>query len=169
MPAFPIWYPRAREILATLNHPNTRSIFDRRAIEHLFGIQKRQAIRLLKEKLGGHRFGQNFMVDRATVVEFVENAIKHGGVAEAIKQERYRQEKKDETEMIQTAKRGTTFQPDSIPSGDEGLPEEVQVLGPGQLLINHQGAADLVARMHRVLTRAGKNFSAFQKLIEGRP
>lgn len=166
MPAFPTWYPRAREILKTLNHAGSPSLFDRRAIERLFRVQKRQAIRLLKDELGGYRLGQNFVVDRAKIIEYVEKAIKGGGVAEAIESERTAREKLEEAEKKRAAAKGTEFEPNQSAAGEaDRLPAAAEVLGPGQLLIHHQGAKDLVSRMYEILTYAGQHFPNFQKLV----
>lgn len=164
MPAFPTWYPRAPQILETLNDPDAPSLFDRRAVERLFRVGKRQAIRLLA-KCGGYPFGQNFVADRGKIIQFIQGTIKGGGVAEAIEQQRCAREKLADVERKRAAFEAR-IQPDPAQPEGDGLPSAVRVLAPGQLLIHYQGATDLLARIAELTEGAGKNYPRFRKLVE---
>jgi len=72
MPAQPLWIERLPDLIAQVTQPDAPTWWDRPAIETLFGLRRRQAIALLG-KLGARRFGTGFVVERSTLLRFLEH------------------------------------------------------------------------------------------------
>src|ERR1700674_3923113 len=72
------WLGRAEEILEVLSEMRSPKI-DRPAIEELFQLQRRAAITLMKQAGATGCRGSEFLVDRRTLIKWVENIYKVEG------------------------------------------------------------------------------------------
>ena len=70
MPQLPLWYRRVPEILGRLKTPGMPPVLDRPAIEALFAVRRRQAIRLLGAAQG-YQIGKTFVVERQALIDFL--------------------------------------------------------------------------------------------------
>ena len=77
MPQLPLWYWRLPEIVRHLKTPGMPPILDRPAVEELFRVSRRQAIRLLGAAKG-YQVGKTFIVDRQALIEYLESIEKSG-------------------------------------------------------------------------------------------
>ena len=167
MPKLPSWYVRVPEILAQLRSPETPPVLDRSTIEELFGLRRRQAIRVLGG-LQGFQIGKTFVIERQVVVEFLEGLENSGIAPEA------RARKRRVAEAIQeVAARAAARQvevhaaPEAFRRTAANLPAGIEVVAPGKLQISYQGAEELLAHIVELVTAASNDFAAFQKLCEG--
>ena len=72
MPAQPLWIERLPDLLAEVQNTAAPLWWDRPAIERLFGLRRRQAIALL-HTLGAEPVGTGLVIDRSTLIRFLEN------------------------------------------------------------------------------------------------
>ena len=72
MPAQPSWHLRVPEIRAALASPASPPFLDRPAIEKLFGLRRRQAIRILTA-CGGYQVGKTFLISRDALLSYLED------------------------------------------------------------------------------------------------
>src|SRR5437870_10420459 len=88
MPAQPSWHLRVPEIRAALGSPASPPFLDRPAIEKLFGLRRRQAIRILTA-CGGYQVGKTFLINRDALLAYIEEVAADGAV-ERIRQRKLR-------------------------------------------------------------------------------
>src|ERR1051325_6892651 len=88
MPAQPSWHLRVPEIRASLTHPSSPPFLDRPAIEKLFQLRRRQAIRILTA-CGGYQVGRTFLISREALLLYIEQVAAAGAV-ERIRQRKLR-------------------------------------------------------------------------------
>ena len=83
MPAQSSWYLRVTDIVAQLHSPAAPPFLDRAAIEDLFHLRRRQAIRLMGA-CGGYQIGKTYLVDRGSLLRFLDRLTRKGVVDEAL-------------------------------------------------------------------------------------
>jgi hypothetical protein len=168
MPAQPSWYLRVPEILGRLSVPTAPPFLDRPAIEQLFGVSRRQAIRLMGGS-NGYQIGKTFLVDRHSLVAFLENVEKSGAAPQA-RARKQRVLTALHEAANQTAARRIQIRTD-LPSdsGRDGaeLPAAIELVAPGKLQITYSGAEDLLARIVELAASATNDFPAFRNRYEG--
>lgn len=76
MPAEPSWIQRLPDLITQVSDPDAPSWWDRSAIETLFRLRRRQAIKVL-QMLGAQRIGTNLAVDRAMLLRFLQDPRQH--------------------------------------------------------------------------------------------
>ena len=167
MPAQPSWYLRLPEILAQLRAEGAPPFFDRTAIEKLFRVRRRQAIRLLGTSRG-YQIGKTFLVERQSLIDFVEQVEASGAAGQA----RARKDRViavlNEVSNHAAAQRvhiGTG--PDVFRRKPADLPDSIELVAPGRIQISYAGAEDLLARIADLAAAATNDFPAFRKLYEG--
>src|SRR5689334_4253628 len=87
MPVHASWYLRVPEIVAQLHSSAVPPFLDRPAIEHLFRLRRRQAIRLMGI-CGGYQVGKTYLVDRVCLLRFLEQVTRTGVVDEVVERKR---------------------------------------------------------------------------------
>ena len=167
MPQVPAWYQRIPGILARLRLPNAPPVLDRTAVEELFGLQRRQAIRVLNSA-GGYQVGKTFIVGRDILIQFLE------GIAGSppVRQSRARQLRvaavlKEAADLAEASRVEIRPVPAPASGAEAGLPRAVELLGPGKLQISYEDAEDLLGRIVELASAAADNFPAFRKLYGG--
>ena len=167
MPAFPGWYDRVAQILEMLEDPAAPPFVDRPAVERLFQVSRRQAIRLMGQ-CGGYQVGRTFLVDRHELTEFLEGVLRSGGPAQVSKRKRRVLEAVSEAEKAAAA-RQAQIRPNlaALEPKPMELPRAVERVAPGKLQITYEGAEDLLARVAELAASATKDFPRFQRLVEG--
>ncbi len=87
VPDQPLWYPRVPQILAALENSRT-AVLDRFAMEKLFQVSRRQAVRLMGG-FGGYQVGRTYVVPKEEVVQRLKQ-IEQGGEAESALRQKQR-------------------------------------------------------------------------------
>ena len=78
----PCWYSRVPQILSQLQAPGAPPLLDRTAVESLFGVRRRQAIRILGSARG-YQVGKTFIVERQALAQFLQQLDQSGAPREA--------------------------------------------------------------------------------------
>jgi hypothetical protein len=168
MPAQPSWHIRVPEIRAALLSPASPPFLDRPAVEKLFGLRRRQAIRILTA-CGGYQVGKTFLISRDGLLSYLEDVTATGAV------DRIRKRKlRISTALNEVAHQAVAQQtqirtrPDLLRGGPGDLPAAIELVGPGKILITFHGATDLLSRIAELAAAATNDFPRFRKLFEGR-
>jgi hypothetical protein len=167
MPLVPLWYRHLPEILRELHSPGAPPFLDRPAIEQLFHLSRRQAIRLLAAA-GGYQVGKTFLVERAALIAFLE-AREQSGAAPAARARRQRVAAAlDQVANYAAAQRvQVRTSPDVWRRRPAHLPAAIELVAPGRLQISYHGAEDLLAQLVELAAAATHDFPGFRKLYEG--
>lgn len=167
MPAQASWYLRIPEIVDQLHAPAAPPFLDRPGIENLFRLRRRQAIRLMGA-CGGYQIGKTYLVDRASLLRYLEQLTRTGVVNEVLARKRRIREALDESANFVAAQR-TRIQIDTAARArPANLPAGIELIAPGTLQITYGGATDLLARIAELASAAANDFPRFQKMVEGR-
>lgn len=169
MPAQPSWYLRVPEILGHLRAPTAPPFLDRPAVEQLFRVSRRQAIRLLGGS-NGYQIGKTFLVDRQSLVSFLEN-VERSGAAPQARARKQRVLTALHEAANQSAAQRIQIRTDrlaNIPT-TAGESAAIELVEPGKLQITYRGAEDLLARIVELAASATTDFPAFRTRYEGPP
>jgi hypothetical protein len=168
MPKLPLWYQRVPEILELLRSPGAPPFLDRPAIERLFHVRRRQAIRLLGAS-HGYQVGKTFLVDRASLIEFLDGREKSGAAPEArARRQRVAKALNEVASYVAAQRVRVHTSPDIFRRRPTNLPAAIELLAPGKLQISYSGAEDLLAQIAELAAAAANDFPGFRKLYEGR-
>jgi hypothetical protein len=168
MPAQPSWYIRVPDILGRLRAPTAPPFLDRPAIEQLFRVSRRQAIRLMGVS-SGYQIGKTFLVDRQSLVVFLESVEKSGAAPQARARKQRVLTALNEA-ANQTAARRIQIRTDSLSDLARTtceFPPAIELVAPGKLQITYRGAEDLLARIVELAASATTDFPAFRTRYEG--
>ncbi len=167
MPAQPSWHLRVPQIQAALASPASPPFFDRPAVEKLFGLRRRQAIRILTA-CGGYQVGKTFLVERQALLGYLDDCEKAGAV------DRIRQRKQRISAALNEVAHAVAAQrthiridPDLLRRRPADLPAAIELVAPGKIQISYHGATDLLAQIAELAAAASNDFPRFQKLFEG--
>jgi hypothetical protein len=166
MPKLPGWYICVPAILEQLRSPGSPPFLDRPAIEKLFSIRRRQAIRVLAAARG-YQVGKTFMVERQGLIEFLEG-IEHSGAAPEARARKQRVAAAlNEVANHAAAERvQVRTSPDVFRRQPANLPSAIKLVAPGKLQISYRGAEDLLAKIVELAAAATNDFPAFRTLYE---
>ena len=168
MPKLPLWYRRVPEILRQLQSPGIPPVLDRPAIEELFAVSRRQAIRLLGAA-HGYQVGKTFIVDRQALVDYLQTIEKSGAAPEARARKRRIALAIHEVANYAAAQRvEVRTSPDAFRRRPADLPAAIDLIAPGKLQISFRGAEDLLAQIVELAAAATNDFPAFRKRYGGR-
>jgi hypothetical protein len=141
---------------------------DRTSIESLFGVRRRQALKLV-HTLGGYRVGNVLLAPREAVVDFLDATL-HGKQyrAERIRRERVIDSIEEARREIHARK--VTFKvPVSPPRRTLAeLPEGVH-LSPTELQVTFAGAQDLLEKLFALSRAMAADFARFEVLVGDEP
>lgn len=167
VPAQPSWYLRLPEILAQLRAEGAPPFLDRPAVEKLFRVRRRQAIRLLGAA-HGYQVGKTFLVDRQSLVDYLQTVETSGAP------EQSRARKQRVLAALNEVANHVAAQRVHINANQQvyrqkpaDLPESIELVGPGRIQISYARAEDLLARIAELAAAAANDFPAFRKLYEG--
>lgn len=167
MPKLPMWYLRVPEILGQLRIPGAPPFLDRPTIEGLFQVSRRQAIRLLGAA-NGYQVGKTFLVERQSLIAFLEGLEESGAAPEARTRKRRLVTALNEVVNHAAAQRvQVRAQADVLRLEPEHLPTAIQLVAPGKLQISYDGAEDLLAHIAELAAAAANDFPAFRKRYVG--
>lgn len=168
MPAQPSWYTRVPDILERLRSPTAPPFLDRPAMEQLFGVGRRQAIRLMGSS-NGYQIGKTFLVERQSLIAFLDSIENSGLAAQARKRKQRVLNALNQVAHRAAAERiqirtGATETGHQTPN----QPTAIEIIEPGKLQITYSGAEDLLARLVELASSATNDFPAFRTRYEGR-
>jgi hypothetical protein len=139
---------------------------DRPAIEKLFGLGRRQAIRLLGAA-GGYQVGKTFLVERLALADFISSFEDSGAAPEARARKLRVATALNEVINHAAAQRIQVHTaPDVFHRRPADLPEAIELIAPGKLQISYRGAEDLLAHIVELAAAAANDFPVFRKLYE---
>lgn len=162
MPPRPAWHSRINQILEEVER-FPAPVLDRAALETLFHLRRRQAIRLMAS-LPGHLSGHTGLIDREVLSEGL-GKIKAGKAA-ATELRRKEQLAASLQGFAQTA--ATRLAPIAIPPAPvQGeFPEGIALAGPGELRIAFASAEELLGRILLLTESAAEDYAGFRARIE---
>ena len=165
MPIQASWYLRIPEIVDQLHAPAAPPFLDRAGIESLFRLRRRQAIRLMGA-CGGYQIGKTYLVDRASLLRYLEELTRTGVATDALERKRRVGEALNESANFVAARR-TRIRMDTAARTRANLPAGIELIAPGTLQITYGGATDLLAQIAELASSAANDFPRFQKIVEG--
>lgn len=167
MPKSPSWYLRLPEVLAVLRQPQGPAILDRAAIESLFGVRRRQAIRILASA-NGYQVGKTFVVERAGLLHFL-NALERGGTPQQTRARRLRVANalNDARNHVTAQRVEIPVEPQALQSRAAKMPAAVELVAPGKLQISYARVEDLLAHIVELASAAANDFAAFRRIYGG--
>ncbi|MCC6536583.1 MAG: hypothetical protein IT162_03475 [Bryobacterales bacterium] len=144
MPRRPEWIHRLPEALERLGQL-TAPTLDRQAVEILFGVSPRQALRILHQ-LAGHQAGQALVIGRAELRAKLE-ALAHRD--DVLVEQRRHGRVGDELARLRATEqaRHLTIPPPARPPALESLPASGIRLSPGRLEITFRNGEELLGRL----------------------
>jgi hypothetical protein len=150
-------------MLEWLRAPSSPPFLDRPAFERLFGVRRRQAIRLMGS-CEGYQVGKTFLVDREAVIGLL-STVESSGAGE---QERVRKRRVmaalEESAGQAAAKLVRVPRPRALDAA--ALPAGISLAAPGRLEIHYTTAEELLARVVELVTAATQDFPAFREAYE---
>ena len=166
MPQLPLWYSRVPAILDQLRSPDAPPFLDRATVESLFHVRRRQAIRLLGAA-DGYQVGKTFLVERQSLIAFLERLENSGAAPQA------RARKRSVAAALNEVANHAAAQRVQVPATADifrrrpaDLPPAIELLAPGKLQISYRGAEDLLAQIVELAAAAANDFPGFRKLYE---
>lgn len=165
MPDQPSWIDRLPDIAHSLEAPDAPPFLDRPAIERLFGLRRRQSIALM-HRLGGYQVGKTFLVDRQTLLAFLEDPLRrHVADVEA---RRFR----TVGERLALAREERHFRRISIPASPpvfkidlDTLPAGIDI-GHRKLTVHFDHPRELIEKLFALSQALAKEYEAFEAAWE---
>jgi hypothetical protein len=149
----------------TLESETAPPILDRKAIETLFGVRRRQAIALL-HRFDGYQLGRTFVAPRQAVIDFLAPLAASEPLA------RVRAQKRRVEEFLGEARQSLTLLRIPLPAAKlseitfAGLPSGIHLL-PGQLSIHFAGATELLEKLFALSQALANDFEALESALAG--
>jgi len=161
VPDHPLWYQRIPKILQDLETSQV-PFLDRFSLENLFGVSRRQAIRLMAS-LGGYQVGRTFLVDREQLLTRLRSLALHDAVEHAVarKQRVWRQIEADRANV--RARMVHIVPPPRQAARLPDLPPGIQVQ-PGRLIIDFGAPVDLLEKLFALSQAMTQDYGAFERL-----
>ena len=159
------WFQRLPHILAQLDSPKQPNWLDRAAVEHLFGVSRRNA-HYLMARFGAQRLGNLLVIEPAALAAKLRELITQDQVVRQVRRhERVRA-------FIQERRAGLKLARITLPEPTIGalahLPESIR-LAPGHLAIDFTGAIDLLTQLTELSKAIGDDFDRFEGLLNQDP
>jgi len=166
MPKLPGWYLAVPDILRLLRSPGAPPFLDRPAVEKLFAVRRRQAIRILAAA-SGYQVGKTFVVERPALIEFLEGLENSGAAPEARARKQRVAAALNEVANHAAAQRVIVpAATDALRRRPANLPAAIELVAPGKLQISYRGAEDLLAKIVELASAAANDFPGFRSLYE---
>lgn len=173
MPAQPVWHLRVPQILDKLQAPDAPPFLDRPLVETLFGVKRRQAIRILGQ-CGGHQVGRAFLVPRSEMLLFLQH-LENSGDVKRLQQRKQRVRMAigemtdyaaDAQHLLLARRVQVRTPPDVLRRRPADLPGTIERLAPGLVQIRYYGALDLLSQVTELAAAAANDFPAFEQFFE---
>ncbi len=163
MPDQPSWYQRIPEILDALE-ATSLPVLDRYSVEKLFGVGRRQAVRIMAG-LGGYQAGRTSLIECDELMRRLRLLAQGAGVERSVRRrQRIWQILRREAPRLRA--RGVTIRPPQISSRLTNLPAGVD-LRPGRLVINYTEPIELLERLYALAQALTMDYENFEKNFAG--
>jgi len=142
-------------------------VIDRAMIEQIFGLRRRQAIRLMAS-LEGHKVGCAYIVERAHLLSQLSELVRSRPVRR--EQHRKRQVLDVLSELQQEATARTTHVPRPEPGLSDqssALPEGILLARPGEISIAFRSPEELLSRVLALSEAAARDYPKFARMLSG--
>lgn len=164
MPDHPTWFDRVPNIIGTLKTETGPPFLDRTSIETLFGVRRRQAIVLL-HRFKGYQVGRTFLVNRESVIEYLERHLSEGALqTEEVRKQRV-------AEFLGEARLALTLPRITLPPASTrsaitiaGLPPGIR-LTPGRLSVDYDTATDLLEKLFALAQALANDFGTLEAAL----
>jgi hypothetical protein len=165
MPDQPTWYQRLPIILEALESTAV-PVIDRFTVERLFGVKRRQAIRIMA-RFGGYQAGRTFLIDRGEVLARLRSLA--GGVpaASAIRRKEriWKALRREAASLRAKAVVIPALPPGPLDRTEAHLPAGVE-LRRGLLTIRYGQPVELLQKLYALSQAIANDYDAFEKLIQ---
>jgi hypothetical protein len=157
----PHWYANIPKIRRTVTAMTNTPMFDRQAIQLLFGVKARSANNIMN-RLGGYQIGGAHAVSREMLLEKIDAL---GGSESAMRPEAER--KARVVEAIERLRRevGTRrVQPLAVPaskSGTTALPSNARVVASGEMVIRYSSPEEFLGVINAFAQFAVDDYASF--------
>lgn len=158
MPDQPSWLQRVPDILNKLSASDAPTVFDRAAVEVLFGLRRRQAIRLLSQ-CGGYQAGRTFLVPREALLEYLNTRIDSERVSFAV---RRKTRILDDLNKSRRLSSGQVIIGTRHPERGAFLPHGVH-LRPGLLEVRFDSPVQLLEKLFALAQAVSNDFDQFER------
>lgn len=164
MPDQPIWLQQVPAILDELRD-FPAPVVDRFSVERLFGVSRRQAVRIM-HRFGGYQVGRTFLITREELVARLEG-VSNGPAADQVRNRKRRiwhelTEHRSRVKAMRVGIKGVGTA--SAPAAAlAGLPEGV-VLERARLEIQFAGPEDLLRKLYLLSQALAEDYDQFAEL-----
>jgi hypothetical protein len=162
MPRPPQWFqhvPDALEALREFPAP----VLDRAALEKLFRVNRRDAIRLL-HRFGGYQTGRTFLIGRHELVRALEAVLAEEAYQfESRRRQRLSEGLENSRRDLRARQVKLHVAPDPTPAAS--LPSGMRLVRPGVLEVEFTSGEELLGRLYELVRIAGENFGEFEAVL----
>jgi hypothetical protein len=158
----PTWHARAAEIRSAIEALSA-PVIDRASIEKIFGLRRRQALRLMTS-LKGHKVGCAYVVDRAHLLSELSDLMRSRGVR------REQQRKRHILDTLSTLQQEATARTTRIPMPApvlHNLPEGILLTRPGEISVAFRSPEELLSRVLALSEAAARDYAKFARVLSG--
>jgi hypothetical protein len=145
-----------------LESPSAPPFLDRTAVERLFGIRRRQAIRLLSV-CGGYQVGRTFIVPREALLDYLTSAVGEDRVEFAIRRRTRIIDQLEAGWRVASSNRVSLRVPVAEPG--PSLPDGVRLL-PGLLEVRFGSPVELLEKLFALAQTVSRDFDAFERSVQ---
>jgi hypothetical protein len=161
MPDQPGWIDKVNKITEKVE-ASAAPVFDRAAIEELFGVRRRQAI-VLMHRMGGYQAGKTFLVDRKALLRFLRDPLRE--VCAEVETRRF----SSVLETLGRAKEELHLRRVPVPATARvfkvefsGLPEGID-FEPGELRIRFEHPHELLEKLFALSQALANDYETFER------
>ena len=162
----PHWYANLPKIRRTVTTMTSTPMFDRQAIQALFGVKERSANHIMK-RLGGVQIGGAHAVSREALLEKLDELA---GAESGIQPEAERKARvleAIERLRLEAGPRRVQAPPVTVSrKGSSVLPSNARVTAAGQMLIRYSSPEEFLGVMNAFAQSAVDDFASFADALE---
>jgi hypothetical protein len=155
------WHPRIPQVLEELER-SSLPVLDRFTVQRLFGVERRQALRLM-QRWGGYQAGRTQLIERKVLAEALRGLQGAPEVRETVRRKRSLWTALQAERAAWKARRVTIaslpFGPRRFPDWPEGIEWQ-----PGALSVRYTHPLELAERLYAFGQMLAENFEAFAAL-----
>lgn len=164
MPRKVEWFlrlPSAMDALRAMDAP----VVDRAAVERLFHVSPRQALRILR-RLGAFSAGRGLMLDRVELIGKLERLDQGDFGAERRRWDRLEDHLTAVQRELAARRVPIAASRETLGRRFADLPPGIH-LAPGRLVVEFTGAEELLARLFELAHAISNDFARFEEIAQG--
>lgn len=159
------WFHRLPQIVALLERPDQPALFNRQAVQALFGVERRNAHYLLK-RFGATRLGNALIIERGQLSAALKSLLEQDDIGWQLRRhEQVRAVLAERRAVLQLSRI-------SLPEPASGRPTELPPsirLEPGHLSIDFSNAVDLLTQLLQLSRAIGEEFDRYEGILNQDP